>query len=217
MANRDFEFRQLLRAYRAGIITEETFEREVSALGNGASANGAGRGFVAMGQTFASERDAIAAMLDRFRSGEANGEVAFAKWAEQCRTECIRSGLRMIAEREGYHARVFARRMRDLGLGCNAEVTEAGRRITERLSDATLSDNEKLLYLASLAPDPEAFFQPFCEFAESIKDDLETRELLTLYIQDELSSAKWLVRACEALNGPARPAPARVNSAAAFV
>lgn len=212
--NRDFEFRQILRAYRAGIISEEAFERETAAL----CANGApGGAFTAMGQAYPSERAAIVAILDRFRAGEANGRVAFTKWAEQCQTECIRSGLRMIAEREGYHVRVFEARLRDLGAECKAETTEAGRRLTERLSNPNISDKEKLLYLASLAPNPEEFFRPFCEFAANIKDDLETRELLDLYIQDELSSANWLLRACAALNGDAQIVVSRDNSASAFV
>ena len=33
--NRNFEFKQLLRAYRGGIIDEATFESEVKALENG--------------------------------------------------------------------------------------------------------------------------------------------------------------------------------------
>jgi hypothetical protein len=52
--NPDFEFKQLLRAYRAGIITEETFECEMGALENG---NGKGKSdstFRAMGKAFPS-------------------------------------------------------------------------------------------------------------------------------------------------------------------
>jgi len=33
--NRDFEFKQLLRAYRTGIISETTFEQEMKQLENG--------------------------------------------------------------------------------------------------------------------------------------------------------------------------------------
>jgi hypothetical protein len=207
--NRDFEFRQLLRAYRSGIITEETFECEMGALENGSSAyaNGAAGGFRALGKTYANEREAVAAMLDRFRAGEANGEVAFRNWSKMVSTECVRSGIRMIAEREGYHSRIFERRMKDLGLECNAGVSAEGKRITEYLSDAKLSDNEKLQRLNALLPDPDAFFKPIGEFVENIKDDQETKELFKLYLQDELSSAKWLNYACEALNGTvAQPA-----------
>ena len=205
--NRDFEFKQLLRAYRAGIITEETFECEMGAMEHG-NGNGAGaRAFQAMGKTFGSERLAVDAMLDRFRAGEANGEAAFAAWSKLCTTDCIRSGIRMIAEREGYHARIFERRMRDLGVDCKATVTEASRKITEYLGDANVTDNQKLLYLNSLAPDIDAFFKPVTDLVENIKDDLESKELFKLYVQDELSSARWLQYACEALNGAGTPAP----------
>jgi hypothetical protein len=199
--NRDFEFKQLLRAYRAGIITEETFECEIGTLENGNGKNNGNTTFRAMGKSFPNENAGVAAMLDRFRAGEANGEVAFAAWSKLCTTDCIRSGIRMIAEREGYHARIFERRMKDLGIRCEAQVTEASLKITELLSDPKVSDNEKLLYLNSLAPDIDAFFKPVVEIAANIKDDMESMELFKLYVQDELSSARWLKYACEALNG----------------
>jgi hypothetical protein len=216
--NHDFEFKQLLRAYRAGIITEATFESELGAM-EGGNGNGAGKGhqeFQAMGKTFSNERQAVDAMLDRFRAGEANGEVAFLAWAKSCTTDCIRSGIRMIAEREGYHARIFERRMSDLGLQCKAEVTEASRKITEYLSDTKISDNQKLLYLNSLAPDIDSFFKPITDLAENIKDDMESKELFKLFVQDELSSAKWLQYACAALNGASTSAqPMAAQSGAA--
>ena len=43
--NRDFEFRQLLRAYRAGIISEKTFEAEMAEIEHNGSANGASGGY----------------------------------------------------------------------------------------------------------------------------------------------------------------------------
>jgi hypothetical protein len=213
--NRDFEFKQLLRAFRAGIITEQTFEREMTALENG-NGNAQPRvGFEAMGKTYSSEREAVAALLDRFRAGEANGQAAFMAWEKLCNTECIRSGIRMITEREGYHARIFERRLGDMGVECKAQVTEASRKITEYLADPNISDQQKLLYLNSLLPDVEAFFKPVCEVAENLKDDLESKELLKLYVQDEISSAKWLQYACAALNGdaPAATAPSGVKAA----
>ena len=168
-----------------------------------------------MGKTYGSEREAVIAMLDRFRAGEANGQKAFAAWEKHVSTECIRSGIRMITEREGYHARIFERRLADLGAECKAQITEASRKITEKLGDPDASDKEKLRYITSLAPDPAAFFKPVCDFVDAIKDDLETKELFGLYVQDELSSARWLVHACEALNGPAPRASAQVGNGSA--
>ena len=60
--NRDFEFKQLLRAYRAGIINEKTFEAEMAEIEHGANANGGNGtagGFRYMGKTYKSERDAV--------------------------------------------------------------------------------------------------------------------------------------------------------------
>lgn len=213
MINRDFEFKQLLRAYRAGIITEDTFECEMGAMESGNGNRTGKREFHAMGKTFGSERLAVEAMLDRFRVGEATGEAGFSAWAKLCTTDCIRSGIRMIAEREGYHARIFERRMRDLDLECKAApVTEEGRKFTEYLGDNNLSDKQKLLYFNSLVPDIDAVFKPFTELAENINDDLESKELFKLFVQDEISSTKWLKYACEALNGPATSASAKPMS-----
>jgi len=72
----------------------------------------------------------------------------------------------------------------------------------------------KLLYISSLAPDPEAFWKPVSAFVDRIKDDQESKELFKLYIQDELSSGKWLTYACEALNGPGKAPSAQMGVAA---
>jgi hypothetical protein len=93
-------------------------------------------------------------------------------------------------------------------------LTDFGRKLTEKLSDSKMSDNDKLLYVTSLAPDPEAFWKPVSEFVDRIKDDQESKELFKLYIQDELSSGKWLMYACEALNGPAKAPSAQMGVSA---
>ncbi len=43
--SRDFEFRQLLRPYRAGIISEKTFEAEMAALEHNGNSKGTASGF----------------------------------------------------------------------------------------------------------------------------------------------------------------------------
>jgi hypothetical protein len=205
--NRDFEFKQLLRAYRSGVITEETFEQEMANLESGGTAevtNGAGGGFRAFGKTYSNEREAIIAFVDRARVAESNAGVAFNNWANVCKTDCIRSGLRMISERESYHGRAFERRLRDLGVECRATLSDESRKFAETVSDQSLSDNEKLLRFNALVPDPEAAVKPIREFADMLKDDLETKEMLKLFYEDELSSTKWLQYACAALNAPAQ-------------
>jgi hypothetical protein len=201
---RDFEFKALLRAYRSGIITQQTFEAEMAALEGGASANGhVETGFKAFGRTYPSERSAIISFLDKVRAGEANGGEAFSGWAGVCTTDCIRTGLRMVAEREAYHARAFAQRVAELGGEQRAATTEEGRKFCDYLSDPKIPDNEKLLSFTKRVGKPEEAIKPICDFADSINEDLSTKEALRLFAEDELSTAKWLWDACAALNAPA--------------
>ncbi len=204
--NRDFEFKQLLRAYRAGIISEKTFETEMAALEHGQGANGSNGtagGFRAFGKNYASEREAVLTFLDMAQAAEANGAVIFDNWAKLCTTDCIRSGIKMVAERERYHARVFENRLHELGGKCSAPVSEEGRKFLESISDPKIKDTEKLLIHNRLVPDPAARFKSICEFAELIKEDLETKEMVKLFVEDEISSGNWLNSACAALNAPA--------------
>jgi hypothetical protein len=197
--NKDFEFKQLLRAYRKGIISEETFEREVGTIENTVGTNGAG--VKAFGRTFGCERDAVLYFLDRFGSAEGAAEVALRKWDAISKTDCVRGGVRMVAEREGYHSRVFERRLRELG-GTKKENGSDVARQLEYYADPNLSDAEKLLRATSFAgPDPMKFLQPIFDFAESIKEDQLTKEIARLYAKDELASATWLYEACALLNG----------------
>ena len=66
-----------------------------------------------------------------------------------------------------------------------------------------MTDSAKLLEFDGLLGNPEELIQPIFEFADRIKEDMETKEVLRLFAEDELSSAKWLKYACEALNAPA--------------
>jgi len=197
--NKDFEFKQLLRAYRKGIISEETFEQEVGTIESGAGANGAG--LRAFGRTFGCERDAVLYFLDRFGSAEGAAEVALRKWDAISTTDCVRGGVRMVAEREGYHSRVFERRLRELGGTKKEDGSDVARQL-EYYADPNLSDAQKLLRATSFAgPEPMKFLQPIFDFAESIKEDLLTKEIARLYAKDELASATWLYEACALLNG----------------
>lgn len=203
---KDFEFRQLLRAYRAGLITEETFEAEMATIdSNNGYANGmaAPEGFKAFGKTYRSERDAIVSFLDKVQAAESNAGIAFGNWANVCTTDCIRSGLKMIAERESYHGRIFANRIRELGAEPRATVSEESLKFAACAADPGMSDNDKLLSVARALSNPEEVIQPIVDFANLIVEDQETKEALRLFAEDELSSTRWLRYACEALNAPA--------------
>ena len=157
-------------------------------------------GFDAFGRTYRSERAAIVSFLDKVRVGERNGGEAFAEWAKVCKTDRLRTGLRMIAEREAYQARVFERRLEDLGGERRATITENGRRFRERLADPASSDAEKLLCFTREVGTPEDAVKPIREFAALLKEDVETKEALRLFAEDELSSTRWICEACAALN-----------------
>ncbi|HZO80572.1 MAG TPA: hypothetical protein VFB33_02675 [Candidatus Binataceae bacterium] len=213
--DREFEFKQLLRAYRSGIIGETAFEQEMARLeaGGETPSNGAAGGFRAFGRAYKSERAAIVSFIDKARAAEANGAEAFRRWAEVCTTECIRSGLRMVAEREAYHARVFEQRMGDLGAEQRAGATEEGRRFSAILGDPKRADNEKLLHFVRLVGDAEAAVKPIREFAALLCEDLETKEMLRLFAEDECSTVQWVHDACAALNTPATETAPAVASA----
>ena len=61
MATADFEARQLLKAYRKGLISDALFEEQMRELGNGH------QGYTYNGQTHATEREMIMHVLDEFR------------------------------------------------------------------------------------------------------------------------------------------------------
>jgi len=198
--SKDFEFKQLMRAYRSGIIGESTFESELANMENGSGA-GSG-GFKAFGRSYRSERDAIISFIDKVREAETRAGEYLDKWVAVCKTECVRGGLKMVAEREAYHGRVFERRLLELGGQKRAETSEDTRKYAEYLSDPNISDGEKLLRSTARTADPMEATQPIRDFADLLTEDQETKEMLNLFAQDELSSATWLRAACALVNAP---------------
>jgi hypothetical protein len=179
--------------------------------GGAAEANGAsGAGFRAFGRTYKSERAAVVSFLDKVCAGEANGAEAFRRWAEVCKTECIRTGLRIVAEREAYHARVFECRIRDLGAELRASATEEGRKFTAFLADPKRADGEKLMEFVRVTGEADVAVKPIHDFAELLIEDLETKEALRLFAEDEYSTVKWAHDACAALNAAAHDMTARL-------
>jgi hypothetical protein len=190
--NRDFEIKQLLRAYRSGIMSEEAFNEEMTRLeqeGVGADQN---VGFEAFGQHYRSERDALLSFFDQLHATQMDAAVAFAKWAAVCRTQGLRTGLIMIAERNAGHARILARRAHELGGELHSVATEHGSRLVEILANAQVSDAEKLASLVALVHEPKEAVAPILAFASMLKADVESQQALRLLADDELSTATWL-------------------------
>ena len=195
--NRDFEFKQLLRAYRSGIINDATFETEMKNLEHGAS-NGNGAGFTAFGKTYATEREAGIKFLEAVAPAETAGGEAIRMWLSTCKLDCITGGLKMVAERESYHGRAFAQRLTELG-GTVPSASAELRESIAYLCDANMSDLEKLHTAATKFPNPDETIRPLFEFAEQLKEDQQTKEMIKLFAQDELSTLKWQNSLCAVL------------------
>lgn len=157
-------------------------------------------GFQAFGRHYASEREAIVGLIDALRAEESAAGEAIAGWVAVCRNPSLRGGLGIIAERESFHGRVFGRRMTDLGEEWRATINpERGAEYQACLADPAVPDTVKLARLVGTIGDVEAIMAPLIDFADRITDDLETREALRLYCEDELSSGRWLCAMCDKL------------------
>jgi hypothetical protein len=208
--NRDFEIRQLLRAYRSGLMSESAFDEEMTRLEHEASEPGQRSvpGFEALGRAYRSEREAVISFLDELHATQMDSAIGFAKWAAVCRTKGLRTGLIMVAEREAYHARIIERRVHELGGELHATTTEHGGKLAELLANGEISELEKLLALTSLIQEPQQAVVPILTFASALNRDGETKQALRLLAEDELSSATWLHDICAALS-TAQPAGER--------
>jgi len=212
--NKNFEFKQLLRAFRTGIIDEATFELEMKSLENGAhSSNGNGAGaFKAFGKSYGTEREAVMKFLEAVSAAETNGGDTVRAFLGVCTTDCIRGGLKMVAERESYHGRAFAARLTELGGTMPERENEEFRKNIMYLRDAKVSDLAKLKRGAERFPNPEETIRPLFEFAASLKDDLMTKEMAQLFAEDELSTLKWQKAAWEALKPKTESAQASASA-----
>jgi hypothetical protein len=190
--NCDFEIRQLLRAYRSGLMSEAAFEEEMSRLEHGGAGAGEGPGFEVFGQHYRSERDALLSFFDELHATQMDAAVAFAKWAAVCRVPGLRTGLIMIAERHAGHARILARRAHELGGELHSVATEHGTRLVELLANPQVTDLDKLAALASFIQEPKEAAAPILVFASMLKGDVESQQALRLLADDELSTAIWL-------------------------
>ena len=190
--NLDFEIKQLLRAYRSGMMSEGAFDEEMTRLEHEVAGADQNAGFEALGQHYRSERDALLSFFDELHATQMDAAVAFAKWAAVCRTPGLRTGLIMIAQRNAGHARILARRAHELGGELHSVATEHGSRLVEILANAQVSDADKLTSLVGLIQEPKEAVAPILAFASMLKADVESQQALRLLADDELSTATWL-------------------------
>jgi hypothetical protein len=105
----------------------------------------------------------------------------------------------MVAEREAYHGRAFERRLQELGGTMADRQTEEFRKNLAYLGNPSISDYQKLHRGATRFPNPDETIRPLFEFAAQLKEDLQTKEMVQLFAQDELSTLKWQNALCAAL------------------
>jgi len=199
MATVDFEVRQLLKAYRKGIISDELFEAQIKDLANGKSNGNASYSF--NGKSVGSEREMIMQLLDEFRCRENFAAEYLDRWVAVSDQECARGGLRVVQQREAYHAQVLEARLRELG-GIPQCSVPTERRDSELAfySSTDKNDAEKLLSIASRITDPAQALKYITDVIDQIQEDQQSKELLRSLVQDEISSITWLKEACTLLN-----------------
>lgn len=201
MATVDFEARQLLKAYRKGLISDELFAEQMREIGNGN-----GGGYCYNGKMHATEREMIMHLLDELRCAENFASEYLNCWVQVSDQECVKGGLRMVQHRETFHAQILEARLRELG-GIPQCTVPAERRDKELpfYASTEKKDLEKLQSIASRIKEPAAIFKPITDAIAQIQEDQQSKELLRSFIDDEMSSTKWLLEACETLSA-ARPA-----------
>ena len=197
MATTDFEARQLLKAYRKGLISDELFEEQMQELQSGATS----QGYSYNGKSYETEKELVLGILDEFRCAEDFAAEYLNRWVEVSDQECVKGGLRVVQQREAYHAQILEERLRELG-GSPQCTVPAERREKELPFFASTDSNdiEKLQSIAAQLKDPVEILKPLTDAIDQIQDDQHSKELLGSLVDDEMSSVKWLMGACETLS-----------------
>ena len=197
MATTDFEVRQLLKAYRKGLISDELFAEQMKDL------NGARR-YAYNGTTHTTESEMIMHLLDEFRCGENFASEYLNRWIAVSDQECVKGGLRTVQQRETFHAQLLEARLRELGgvPQCTVPVERREKEL-QFYASAEKKDLEKLQSIAARIKDPAQVLKPITDVIDQIQDDQQSKELLRTLIDDEMSSIKWLLQACQTLSAAA--------------
>ena len=197
MATTDFEVRQLLKAYRKGLISDELFAEQMKDL------NGARR-YAYNGTSHATESEMVMHLLDEFRCGENFASEYLNRWIAVSDQECVRGGLRTVQQRETFHAQLLEARLRELGgvPQCTVPVERREKEL-QFYASAEKKDLEKLQSIAARIKDPAQVLKPITDVIDQIQEDQQSKELLRTLIDDEMSSIKWLLQACQTLSAAA--------------
>jgi hypothetical protein len=203
----EFELRQLLKAYRRGLISDEVFEQQLqeirgtsSTTGNGAAPPAPARVYRVRDRTFPTEREMVLHFLDEFRAGETFGGEVFALWYAVSPDPRVRGGLQVVREREAMHGKLLAARIVALGGTCQASLPEKFQTSARaRLGSPTVSDADKLTDFVRRLPDVDAAVAPIRAALAQIEEDAETRALLESVTEDEMATVRWFHATAAAL------------------
>jgi hypothetical protein len=196
MATADFETRQLLKAYRKGLISDELFEAQMQELQKGEAK------YVFNGKSYASEREMLQHFLDEYRCAENFASEYLNCWSEVSDQACVKGGLRVIQQREAYHAKLLEERLRELGGAPQCTVpTEQRKKEMDLYASKEKKDVEKLQYVANQITDLPKALKFITDVIDQIQEDQQSKELLRSLVQDEFSSGQWLLEANQLLNG----------------
>jgi hypothetical protein len=139
--------------------------------------------------------------LDRFRAGEALGKATAKAWIEVSDVACVKGGLRVVAQREGMHARLLTDCIRAHGGTPSYELPEALRlEAMKRVSDPARGDAAKVLEFVQQVGETEKALEPIYQMADRLDGDPETQALLRTIAQDERSTLEFFQQACKLLN-----------------
>ena len=197
MATTDFEARQLLKAYRKGLISDELFEEQMQELRDGTTS----QGYSYNGKSYETEKELVLGILDEFRCAEDFAAEYLNRWVEVSDQECVKGGLRVVQQREAYHAQILEERLRELGGSPQCTVpSERREKELPFFASTDSNDLEKLQSIAAQLKDPVEILKPLTDAIDQIQDDQHSKELLGSLVDDELSSVKWLMGACETLS-----------------
>lgn len=194
--SKQFELRQLLKAYRKGLISDELFEEQLAEISTGGDGAGGGaaaaKRYRVRDRVFATEREMLHCFLDEFRAGETFGGEVFAAWHAVAVDPRVKGGLAVVREREAMHGRLLGERLAQIGGTASASLSEKFQATARaRLGARDVPDAAKVADFNRRLPDAEAAVAPIREVIAQIEEDCESRALLEAIVEDELATVRW--------------------------
>jgi hypothetical protein len=149
-----------------------------------------------------SPRERVISFLDQFRAGEALGELSLGAWIAVCKDTALRGALRIVATREGSHARLLLERIKELGGAPRFEISDAiYNQVMAGSASTDATDADKVRAFVARFPDPVKALAPIHAIADHLDDDPETQSLLRAIAQDERATLELFYAASERMAG----------------